>query len=202
MLPSIVLAAEEGDVPEGIELFFPPLYDIVGSAVALAIIAFVFWKFVLPTFSRILDERTARIEGGLAKAESAQEEAAQALAEYHQQLSSARAEAARIREEARTEGAQIVAELRAKATEDAERMIANAQRQIEADRAQAATALRAEVGALATELASRIVGEALADEARQSRVIERFLDDLEASVAAGEPAGAGEGPSSAGGRER
>ena len=44
------------------------------------------------------------------------------------------------------------------------------------------------MGALATELASRIVGEALADEARQSRVIDRFLDELEAAVAAGEPA--------------
>lgn len=191
MLPVIVRAAEEGTVPEGIELFIPPLYDIVGSAVALAIIAWVFMRKVMPTFQRILDERTARIEGGLAKAESAQEEAAQALAEYHQQLASARAEAARIREEARAEGAQIVAEMRAKAQADAERMVTTAQRQIEAERAQAATALRAEVGALATELASRIVGEALADEARQSRVIDRFLDEIEASVAAGRTPGGG-----------
>ena len=42
------------------------------------------------------------------------------------------------------------------------------------------SSLRAEVGTLATELASRIVGEALADSARQSRVIDRFLDELEA----------------------
>lgn len=185
MLSTVVRAAEEGDVPEGIELFFPPLSEIIFSALALAIIAWVFMRKVLPTFSRILDERTARIEGGLAKAEAAQEEAAQTLAEYHQQLAKARAEAQRIREEARAEGAQIVADLRAKATEDAERMVTNAQRQIEAERQQAAVALRAEVGALATELASRIVGEALADEARQSRVIDRFLDELEASVASG-----------------
>ncbi len=188
MLPTIVLAAEEGHVPEGIELFFPPLSEVIFSALALGILAWVFLRKVMPTFTRILDERTARIEGGLAKAEAAQEEAAQALAEYHQQLNQARAEAQRIREEARTEGAQIVAEMRAKATADAERTLTTAQRQIEAERQQAAVALRAEVGALATELASRIVGEALADEARQSRVIDRFLDELEASVAAGEPA--------------
>ncbi len=41
--------------------------------------------------------------------------------------------------------------------------------------------LRAEVGALATELASRIVGESLADDARQQRVIDAFLDDLDES---------------------
>jgi F-type H+-transporting ATPase subunit b len=37
------------------------------------------------------------------------------------------------------------------------------------------------VGALATELASKIVGESLEDVARQSRVVDRFLDELEAS---------------------
>ena len=36
-----------------------------------------------------------------------------------------------------------------------------------------------EVGLLATSLAGRIVGESLEDEARQSRVVERFLADLE-----------------------
>jgi F-type H+-transporting ATPase subunit b len=41
--------------------------------------------------------------------------------------------------------------------------------------------LRAEVGTLATELASKIVGESLEDSARQSRVVDRFLDELEAS---------------------
>ena len=47
------------------------------------------------------------------------------------------------------------------------------------ERQQAITSLRAEVGSLATTLAGRIVGESLDDEARQSRVIERFLADLE-----------------------
>jgi F-type H+-transporting ATPase subunit b len=184
MVPMLrVLAAEEGELPEGIELFFPAAYDVFWSAVALGIIAFVFWRKVLPVFTRILDERTARIEGGMAKAEAAQEDAAIALAEYHQQLAEARAEAARIREDARTEGNVIVAELRVKAAQDAARIVENAQRQIQAERQQASIALRAEVGSLATELASRIVGEALADSARQSRVIDRFLDELETSLA-------------------
>src|SRR6478736_39799 len=54
-----------------------------------------------------------------------------------------------------------------------------ARTQIEAERQQAVTSLRAEVGSLATALAGRIVGESLEDEARQSRVVERFLADLE-----------------------
>jgi F-type H+-transporting ATPase subunit b len=59
-----------------------------------------------------------------------------------------------------------------------ERIIASASTQIEADRQQALTALRTEVGSLAVELASRIVGESLADEARQSRMVDRFLDEI------------------------
>ena len=46
--------------------------------------------------------------------------------------------------------------------------MAAAHEQIEADRAQALQALRTEIGALAVELASRVVGESLTDEASAS----------------------------------
>ena len=182
---AVVLAAEPGEAQNPL---IPADYDIIWSLVVAAIIALVFYKLVMPRFTAILDERAEKIEGGLAKAENAQAEAEAARAELHRQLAEARAEAARIREESRTEGQAIVAELRQKASDDAARIVENAHKQIEAERKQAAVALRAEVGALATELASRIVGEALADEARQSRVIDRFLDELETEVA-GAPAG-------------
>jgi F-type H+-transporting ATPase subunit b len=177
---AVVVAAETGEA-QGIDLFIPAWYDIIWSSVVLAIIAVVFYKAVLPRFQAVLDERTAKIEGGLAKAESAQAEAAAALAEYHQQLQEARTEAARIREEARAEGSAIVADLRTKASDDAARIVETAHRQIEAERQQAAVSLRNDVGLLATELASKIVGESLADSARQSRVVDRFLDELEAA---------------------
>lgn len=177
-----ILAAEPGEEVQGINLFIPADYDIIWSLVATAIIGFAFWKYVLPKFQAVLDERTEKIQGGLAKAENAQAEAAAALAEYQRQLAEGRAEAARIREEARVEGTAIIAELRAKASDDATRILENAQRQIEAERQQASVSLRAEIGTLATELASRIVGESLADSARQSRVIDRFLDELESST--------------------
>ncbi|NCT90693.1 F0F1 ATP synthase subunit B [Cellulomonas sp. APG4] len=179
-----VLAAEPGEEVQGLNLLIPADYDIIWSLVVAVIIGIAFYRLVLPKFTAVLDERTEKIEGGLAKAENAQAEAAAALAEYHQQLAEARAEAGRIREEARAEGNAIVADLRQKASDDAARILENAQRQIEAERQQAAVALRAEVGTLATELASRIVGEALADSARQTRVIDRFLDELEETTVA------------------
>ena len=78
-----------------------------------------------------------------------------------------------------TVAAAQVAEMREQAQAEARRITESAQAQIQAERQQALTALRAEVGTLATELASRIVGESLTDEARQSRMVDRFLDELE-----------------------
>jgi F-type H+-transporting ATPase subunit b len=101
------------------------------------------------------------------------------LEQYRQQLAEARHEASRLREEAREQGAQIIAEMRQQAETEARRITESAQQQIQAERQQALVALRSEVGTLATDLASRVVGESLTDEARQSRVVDRFLDDLE-----------------------
>ena len=170
-----VLAAEELNplIPHPIEM-------IVGS-IAFLLLLFVMKSKVVPMFEKAYAERTAAIEGGMEKAEAAQLEAARALASYSEQLSSARDESTRLREAARIQGAAIVEELRAKAQEEAARITAAAHASIEAERQQAITSLRNEVGTLAVELASKIVGEALDDQARQSRIVERFIEDLEKS---------------------
>jgi F-type H+-transporting ATPase subunit b len=115
------------------------------------------------------------------RAEQAQVEAAAALKSYQDQLSDARGEAQKLREEARAQGAAIIEEMRAKAQEEANRITAAARASIEAERQQAVTSLMQEVGTIATNLASKIVGEALDDQVRQSRVVDRFLADLEGS---------------------
>src|SRR6266568_6201809 len=139
-------------------------------------------KFLLPRAQQTLAQRTEMIEGGLARSEEAQEEAKQLLDQYREQLAEARHEAARLREEAREQGAQIIAEMREQAQAEARRLTEAAQAQIAVERQQALTALHADVGTLAVQLASRVIGESLADEARRSRVVDRFLDELEARV--------------------
>lgn len=147
--------------------------------VVFGIVFFLLRKYVVPSFEKIYAERTTAIEGGLAEAETKQAEADKRLAELEKQLGDARHEAARIREEAREQGAQIVTEMREQAQAEHARIVDQGKVQIEAERQQAVTSLRAEVGTLATTLAGRIVGESLDDEARQGRVVERFLADLE-----------------------
>ncbi|HWJ65415.1 MAG TPA: F0F1 ATP synthase subunit B [Nocardioides sp.] len=176
----VILAAAEGEEHNPLV----PLWEEVAIAlVVFAILFFAIKKFVVPNFEKTFAERSQAIEGGIAAAESKQAEADAKLAELEQQLADARHEAARIREEAREQGAAIIAEMREQAQAEATRIVEHGKTQIEAERQQAVTSLRAEVGALATGLAGRIVGESLEDEARQSRVVERFLADLETADA-------------------
>lgn len=176
MTPSTYQASDY----EGWQLLVPPLYDVIWSAVALAIIVIPLMYFALPKLTAILDERSEKIEGGLKEAERAREEAKVAEARMQRELGEARRESAQTRERAQEEAKEIVAEARTNAQAEAARVLAAAERQIEAERQQAQISLRADVGMLATELASRIVGESVKDQALQSRVIDRFLDDLEA----------------------
>ena len=157
----------------------PTWTELIIGLIAFLIVFGFLGRLLLPRAQKMLAERTNQIEGGLKRAEEAQAEAQQVLEQYRQQLAEARHEAARLREEAREQGAQIIAEMREEAQAEARRLTEAANSQIQSERQQALIALRTEVGALATDLASRIVGESLTDEARQSRVVDRFLDDLE-----------------------
>jgi F-type H+-transporting ATPase subunit b len=179
-MDQMVILASETTNP-----LIPNPWEILVTGAGFAVLLYIVIKYVAPAFEKIYTQRVEAIEGGLAKAETAQAEANAALEEYKQQLVDSRAEANRIREEARAEGAQILAELKEQAAAESARITAQAHVQIEAERQAATVALRAEVGTLATDLASRIVGESLADNALSSRVVDRFLADLAASDSAG-----------------
>ncbi len=159
----------------------PKPAEIIVGVIAFGLLLLIMRSRVVPMFEKAFAARTEAIQGGIEKAEQAQTKAAAALSQYTAQLAEVRTEASTIREEARVQGVAIIEEMRAKAQEEAARITATAQASIEAERLQALTSLRNEVGSLATELASKIVGEALDDEVRQSRIVDRFLADLENS---------------------
>ena len=159
----------------------PSWPEFIIGTILFVLVFGVLAKLLLPRIQQTLAERTEQIEGGLAKSEEAQSEAKALLDQYREQLAEARHEASRLRAEAQEQGAQIIADMREQAQAEARRVTEAAQAQIEAERQQALISLRAEVGTLATELASRIVGESLTDQARQSRMVDRFLSELEVS---------------------
>ncbi|MDQ1724192.1 MAG: F-type H+-transporting ATPase subunit b [Frankiaceae bacterium] len=173
-------------VAEGVEKQPSPLApkpaEIIVGVVAFALLFFFMRAKVWPNFEKAFRDRAEAIEGGISKAEKAQAEAAALKADFERQLAQSRSDAAQQREAARAEGQQIVEEMRAKAQAEAERIVTAAHEQIASDRAAAAASLRSEIGTLAVQLASRIVGESLEDQARQSRVVDRFLEEIDATA--------------------
>ena len=179
-LSTVVLLAAEETKEEDFNPLLPHTAELVVGTIAFLLLFFLLRKTVFPMFEKAYAERTAAIEGGIKKAEEAQAQANAALESYTAQLAEARAEAARIRDEAREQGKQIVDQLTAEARETAARITARTEARLEAERQQVVVQLRSEIGRLAVELAERVVGESLADEERQRRVVDRFLADLEA----------------------
>ena len=176
---TLYLAADAAQDP-----LVPTWPELIIGTIVFVIVFGVLGRMLLPRITKTLSEREDAIQGGINRADEAQAEAQALLEQYRQQLSDARQEASRIRAEAQEQGAQIIAELRERAEAEARRITESAQAQIEAERQQALISLRTEVGSLATELASRIVGESLEDTARQGRMVDRFLDGLQAQSGA------------------
>lgn len=177
--------------------FLLPDATFIAELVAFLIILAVLWRYVVPPLQRSMNQRQELIRKQFADSQQARERLEAAEAEYRQALVETRADAARIRDEARAQGQQIINELTDKARAEAARISAQAETRLEVARQRMVQELRNEVGQLAVDLAGRIVGEALDDTARQSRVVDRFLADLEgrqvepAAAPSGASAGAG-----------
>jgi F-type H+-transporting ATPase subunit b len=178
LIASILAQAEEHteEVSEAKDLYPAPGELIVGL-VAFAILFFFTWRWVLPRFKQVLEERRAQIQGEMEKAEAERKEAEKLQGEYRKQLAGAREEANRIIEEARATAEQMRRDLQARAEEEAQATVGRAQEEIRAERDRAFQELRAQIGSIAVELAERVVGQSLDEQAHQ-RLIDEFIDEV------------------------
>jgi F-type H+-transporting ATPase subunit b len=157
----------------------PIWQELVIGTIAFLLLCFVLMKYVFPRMEQTFRARVDTIEGGIKRAEARQAEANALFEQYTRQLAEARTEAAKIRDQARADANGIREDILRQAREDSERIVAAGRDQLESHRATVVRELRAEVGKLAVDLASKIVGEALADEARKKGTVDRFLNELE-----------------------
>jgi F-type H+-transporting ATPase subunit b len=175
-----ILAAESSNP------LLPPVGEIIVGLITFGILCLVMFKFVVPRFEQVFQARREAIEGGIERAEAMQAEAKAALEQYRAQLAEARNEAAQIRDQARAEGQQILVELRTQANEESARIVARGEEQLATQRQQLVNELRGQIGTLAVELAGRVVGESLAEDARRRGTVDRFLAELDSVAAAGD----------------
>src|SRR5262249_20771944 len=141
-----VLAAEHANNP-----ILPNWWEVGVGVVTFLILLFIVQKTVAPKFEALYAQRTEAIEGGIKKAQAAQEEAQAALEQSRAQLAEAGTEAAKIRDDARAEGQAIVDEMRANAQAESERIISSGQALLATQKAQIVAELRADLGRLSVE---------------------------------------------------
>jgi F-type H+-transporting ATPase subunit b len=184
---SAVLAAED----DKLDPITPQPVEMIVGLVAFLLLVWLLWKFALPRFEQAFQARTEVIEGGIKRAEETQAQAQRLLEQYRTQLAEARTEAAQIRESARAEAVRISDEMRATAQAEQARIVQRGEELLAAQREQVVAQLRGEIGTLAVQLAGRIIGDSLADEASRQRTVDTFLAELD-GMAEPAPVGAGD----------
>lgn len=170
-----LIASAEGEQ----SILLPALPDLLWGSVSFLILLVLFSKFVLPSFNKVLVDRADKIEGGLQRAEDAQRKAQAALEQYSAQLAEARAEASTIRTAASEERKAIIEEARSEAQAVAATEVRRAAELVVNERNQAVSSLQRDVSVLALDLASKVVGASLQDDARARSVVDAFIADLE-----------------------
>jgi F-type H+-transporting ATPase subunit b len=159
--------------------FLIPNGTFIAELIAFLIILAVLWRYVLPPVRKAMTERQDLIRSQLEEGQRASERLKEAEAEYRQALEEARATAATIRDQARADAAGIREDILARAAQERDRIVESGRDQLTTERQALVRELRAELGNLAVELASRILGESLAEEARQRGTVDRFLAQLQ-----------------------
>ena len=180
-----LLAQAEGEaepVNDAKDLY-PHWEELLVGVLAFAVLFFFVWKWVLPRVSALLEERREKIQGDLESAEQTRTQAEQELAEYREQLATARQAANGIIEEARKTAEQVRADIQARAEREAAATVAKAQEEIRSERDRVFQELRGEIGEIAVELAERVVGASL-DAKSHQRLIDEYIDEV-ASGASG-----------------
>lgn len=125
--------------------------------IVFAVLVWFTMKFVWPPITKALDERAQKIADGLAAADKAKAELANANKRVEAELATSRNETATRLADAERRAQTIVEEAKARAVEEGNRIIAAAKAEAEQQSVKARDALREQVAALAVKGAEQIL---------------------------------------------
>ncbi|AOY00878.1 F0F1 ATP synthase subunit B [Jeongeupia sp. USM3] len=131
--------------------------SLLGQMITFAILILFTMKFVWPPLTRMMDERATRIADGLAAADRAKQDLANAEKSSADKLREAKQQAAEIIAQAEKRAAQLVDEAKDAAKLEGDRLVKGAQADIEQQVQQAKEVLRQQVADLAVAGAQKIL---------------------------------------------
>ena len=159
--------------------FLIPNMTFVVELAAFVIVLGFLWRYVIPPVQQGMTARQEKARKLAIDSEEAGRLLEQARAAHQTAMADARHEAARLRAQGEQQRREIVAGASAAAQAEVAEIIARGQARLTAERGQAIGRLKVELGNVAVDLAEKILGEALANDQRQQRLIDRFLSQVE-----------------------
>lgn len=159
---------------------------VIGNLIGLALIIFLFWKYVRPVLSKAVAAQKETIAAQVAESEAAKARVADAKAAHERALAEAKAEAEELHKSALEDAENIKKDLAAQAEAEVKRITEHGRSQTELNRAALVRSLRNDLGLAAIDGATKIVRSQLSNSQAQSESIDRVITELE-SMSAGGP---------------
>ena len=135
----------------------PTFMTLLGQMISFAILIWFTVKFIWPPLMAAIEERQQKIAEGLAAADNAQKNLAQAQDKVNEELKAARSKANEIIEQAHQRANQLIDAAKADAIAEGNRQKALAEAEIEAAANRAKEDLRKQVSALAVSGAEKLL---------------------------------------------
>ena len=154
-----------------------PNLTLVIQGLAFFAVAWLVMKFIWPPIIAAIEERQQKIAEGLAAADNAQKNLAQAEEKANEELKAARAKANEIIDQAHQRANQIVDQAKQDAIAEAGRQKALAEAEIDAASNRAREELRKQVSALAVTGAEKLLKREIDANAHKA-----LLDELAAEI--------------------
>ena len=155
----------------------PTFMTLLGQMISFAILIWFTVKFIWPPLMSAIEERQQKIAEGLAAADNAQKDLAQAQDKVAEELKAARAKANEIIEQAHQRANQLIDAAKADAVAEGARQKALADAEIEAAANRAKEDLRKQVSALAVTGAEKLLKREIDANAHKA-----LLDELAAEI--------------------
>ena len=146
---------------------------------AFAVVFIVLARYGFPVIVRAIEERKAYIDRSLEEARAAERKLRELDAEGQAVRAAAERERGRILREAAETRDALLAEARRRADEEGARIVAAAREKAEGEREAILEDARHQVALLSIAITEKMLRERLDDEASQTRLAEKMLDEME-----------------------
>ncbi|HHU99457.1 MAG TPA: F0F1 ATP synthase subunit B [Bacteroidales bacterium] len=159
----------------------PAIGTIFWTTLIFLLLLVLLWKFAWGPIMKAVKTREDMIKNSLESAEKAREEMKVLQADNEMILQKAREERDKILRDARVAYDRMMAEAREKGQSESDALVRRARELIEREKVTAIAEVKKEVARLAIEVASKVVGETLKSDAEQQKLIERYINEIEAN---------------------